>query len=139
MTLSFTLEFLRPYVPTANFYILMYISGGVIERVEAAFAAVKKRLFMVVKLSVFGFHWVSVIVLPRLPREQSLQDFGTRYKKILLYFIIIKKYIDRLETKMTDVDPSIVVQHVRPLKNNYFEAWTCWCERIKFWSIFPAV
>ena len=38
----------------------------------------------------------------------------------LLY--VIEKFINRLETKMTDIDPSIVGQHVPPLKNNYFKA-----------------
>ena len=33
----------------------------------------------------------------------------------------IGKFIDRSETKTTDVDPSIVGQHVRRLKNNYFK------------------
>lgn len=50
-----------------------------LEKPEAAFAAVTKWLFMVVKLSVFGFYWVGVIVLPCPPHEQSLLDFGTRY------------------------------------------------------------
>ena len=93
------------------------------EWVEAAFVAATKWLFMVVKLSVFGFHWVSVIVVPRPPSEKSLPDFGTRYKNFDDVLIICyKKYIDWLEIKMTDVDPSIVGQHVRPLKNNYFKA-----------------
>ena len=35
----------------------------------------------------------------------------------------MEKFIDRLETKMTDVEPSVVEQHVRPLENNYFKAW----------------
>ena len=35
---------------------------------------------------------------------------------------VIKKFIDRLETKMTDVDPSTIGQNVRPLKNNYFQS-----------------
>ena len=34
---------------------------------------------------------------------------------------VTEKLIDRLETKMIDVDPGIVGQHVRPLKNNYFK------------------
>ena len=37
------------------------------------------------------------------------------------FYYVIEKFIDRLETKMTDVDPSIVGQHVRPLENNYFK------------------
>ena len=37
---------------------------------------------------------------------------------------VVAKFIDWLETKMTDIDPSIVRQHVQPLKNNYFKAWS---------------
>ena len=33
----------------------------------------------------------------------------------------IEKFIDRRETKATDLDSSIVGQHVQPLKNNYFK------------------
>ena len=93
---------------------------ALLEWVEAAFAAVTKWLFMVVKLSVIGFHWVSVIVLPRPPHEQLLQDFDTRWQK---FWWCYKKYIDRLEIKMTNLDPSIDGQHFRPLKNNYFKPW----------------
>ena len=41
--------------------------------------------------------------------------------KILTIIVlsVIEKIIDPLETRMTNVDPSIVRQHVRPLKNNY--------------------
>ena len=41
--------------------------------------------------------------------------------KILTMFLlsVIEKVIDRLETKLVDVDPSLVGQHVQPLKNNY--------------------
>ena len=42
LTLSFTLEFLRPYVPTASFYILMYISGGVIGMGRSSFRGCHK-------------------------------------------------------------------------------------------------
>ena len=38
------------------------------------------------------------------------------------FYYGIEKFIDQLETKMTDVDPSVVGQHVRPLENNYFKA-----------------
>ena len=73
-------------------------------------------------ISVWAY-WVVVIVLSRPPLEQSVQDFSTRYENFDVVFIIcLEKLIDRLETKMTDVDPSIVGQHVRPLKNNYFKA-----------------
>ena len=43
--------------------------------------------------------------------------------KILTMFLLsdIEKFIDRSETKATDVDPSIVGQYVQPLKNNYFK------------------
>ena len=93
-----------------------------LELTEAAFAAITKWLFMIVKLSAFGFHWVSVIILPRSPREQSLQDFGTRYKNFDDVLIICYKKTYWL-TKMTDVDPSIV----GPLKNNYFKACSDYC------------
>ena len=48
-----------------------------------------------------------------------------RDTKILTMFLlsVIEKFIDRLETKLADVDPSLVEQHVRPLKNNYFKPW----------------
>ena len=47
--------------------------------------------------------------------RSSLRD-----TKILTMFLlsVIEKFIDRLETKMVDVDPRLVGQHVRPLKNN---------------------
>ena len=35
---------------------------------------------------------------------------------------VIEKCIDQLETKMIDADPSVVAQHVQPLKNNHFKA-----------------
>ena len=38
------------------------------------------------------------------------------------FYYVIEKFIDQLETKMTDVDPSVVGQHVQPLENNYFKA-----------------
>ena len=38
------------------------------------------------------------------------------------FYYVIEKIIDQLETKMTDIDPSVAGQHVRPLKNNYFKA-----------------
>ena len=43
--------------------------------------------------------------------------------KILTMFLlsVIEKVIDWLETKLADVDPSLVGQHVQPLKNNYFK------------------
>ena len=34
-----------------------------------------------------------------------------------MFLSVIENFIDQLETKMTNVDPSIVGQHVRPLKN----------------------
>ena len=43
--------------------------------------------------------------------------------EILFLLSVIEKFIDQCETKMTDIDPSIVGQHVQPLKNNYFKAW----------------
>ena len=80
---------------------------------------------------VYGSKIVSVwasqscsIVLSCPPREQSVQDFGTRYENFDNFFIICyKKFIDYLETKMTNINPSIVRQLVQPLKNNYFKAW----------------
>ena len=51
-------------------------------------------------------------------RKQSVQDFATRQENLLSD---IEKFIDRRETKMTDIDPSIVGHYVRPLKNNYFK------------------
>ena len=82
-------------------------------------------------ISVWAY-WVVVIVLSRPPLEQSVQDFSTRYENFDVVFIIcLEKLIDRLETKMTDVDPSIVGQHVRPLKNNYFKAWMEYLSKVK--------
>ena len=40
-----------------------------------------------------------------------------------VFIIFIEKYIDQLETKLADIDPSIVGQHARPLKNNYSKAY----------------
>ena len=44
--------------------------------------------------------------------------------KILTVFLLynIEKFFDQLETKMTNIDPSIVGQHVQTLKNDYFKA-----------------
>ena len=41
-----------------------------------------------------------------------------RDTKILTMFLlsVIEKFIDRLETKLADIDPSLMEQHVRPLK-----------------------
>ena len=36
---------------------------------------------------------------------------------------VIETFIDHLETKITDIDPSIVRQLFQPLKNNYFKVW----------------
>ena len=46
---------------------------------------------------------------------------SVRDMKILTIIVlsVIEKIIDPLETRMTNVDPSIVRQYVRPLKNNY--------------------
>ena len=123
MTISFTLEFLYLYVPTASFYMLMQMSGSVIETGRGSFCFLRVPMsqndcFMKVKLSVFGVHWVSVITLSHHACVQSVQDFATRF-----YFYYIEKVIDQCETKMTDTDPSIVGQHVQPLKHNYFKAW----------------
>ena len=38
------------------------------------------------------------------------------------FYYVIEKFIGRLETKMTDVDPKVVGQHVQPLESNYFKA-----------------
>ena len=71
--------------------------------------SVTKWLFMEAKLSVFELHWVGVIVLSCPPREQPVQDFSTRYGNFDNVFIIcVEKFINQLETKMTDVDSGIV-------------------------------
>ena len=69
----------------------------------------------------FGFHWVTVTVLSCPPSEQLLQDL-VRRENFGVFIIFIEKYIDQLETKLADKDPSIVGQHARPLKNNYSKA-----------------
>ena len=86
--------------------------------------SVSKWLFHGSKvISVWG--WVSVIARPHPPREQSVQDFATRYKNFDHVFVICyRKFIDWLETKMIIVDPSILGQHVQLFKNNYFKACT---------------
>ena len=50
---------------------------------------------------------------------------SVRDMKILTVFLLsnIEKFFDQLETKMTNIDPSIVGQHVQTLKNDYFKAW----------------
>ena len=81
--------------------------------------------FIEVKLPVFRVHWVSVIALshPHVNNQfrTSLQD-----TKILTMFLlsVIEKFIDQLETKLANIDPSLVRQHVQPLKNNYFKPWS---------------
>ena len=57
MTLSFTLDILRPYVPTENFYMLMYISDGVIGTGRGSFRSCQK---MIVHGSKVISVWVSV-------------------------------------------------------------------------------
>ena len=47
--------------------------------------------FMEVKLSVFGVHWVSVIALSHPPRDQSAQDFPTRYKNLKMFLFSYRK------------------------------------------------
>ena len=69
----------------------------------------------------FGFYWVTVTVLSCLPCEQLLQDL-VRRENFGVFIIFIEKYIDQLETKLAHIDPSIVGQHARPLKNNYSKA-----------------
>ena len=74
-------------------------------------------------INIFGVYWVSVIAPSRLPRVQSVQK--PRYEIRTFwrcFYYVIEKFIDRLETKKTDVDPSVAGQHVRSLKNNYFKA-----------------
>ena len=69
---------------------------------------------MEVKLSVFELPWVGVTVLSFPQHELSVQDFSTKYENLDAVFIIcIEKFIDRLETKIIDLDPSIVGQHVK--------------------------
>ena len=87
--------------------------------------------FMEVKLSVFRIHWVSVIALSR-PHMNNQFRTSLRDTKILTMFLlsVIKKFIDRFETKLGDLDSSLVGQHVRPLKNNYFKPWYRWCQQV---------
>ena len=47
-------------------------------------------------------------------------------RKLWRCFYVKEKFIDQLETNMTDVDPSVVGQHVQPLENNYFKACKVW-------------
>ena len=57
VTLSFTLDFLRPYVPTASFNILMYIFAGIIGTGRGSFHSCHK---MVVNGSKVISVWVSL-------------------------------------------------------------------------------
>ena len=57
LTLSFTLEFLGPHVPTTSFYILLYISGGVIGMGRGSFRDCHK---MIVHGSKIISDWVSL-------------------------------------------------------------------------------
>ena len=77
---------------------------------------------MEVMLSVFKVNWVSVIALSR-PHVNNQFRTSLRETNILAMLLLsyIKKFIDQCETKTTDGDPSIVGQHVWPLKNNYFK------------------
>ena len=71
----------------------------------------------------------NVLVCSCYQCKTSLQD-----RKISAMFLLSvkEKFIDRLETKMTDVDPSVVWQYARPLKNNYFKAWNCVNQKTNF-------
>ena len=87
---------------------------------------------MEVKLPVFRVHWVSVIALS-CPHVNNQFRSSLRDTKILTMFLlsVIEKSIDWLETKMVDVDPRFVGQHVRPLKNNWlFQALINICQII---------
>ena len=57
LTLSFTLEFLGPYVPTTSFYILLHISDGVIGMGRGSFRGCHK---MIVHGSKIISDWVSL-------------------------------------------------------------------------------
>ena len=85
----------------------------------------QNHCFMEVKLSVFRAHWVSVIALWR-PHVNNQFRTSLRDTKILTMSLlsVAEKFIERLETKLADVDPSLVGQHVRPLKNNNFKPCT---------------
>ena len=103
------------------------MSGGVIgtDRGSLCFLRVpvsQNDCLMEVMLSVFMVHWVSVIALSRPHVNNQLRTL-LRDTKILTMCLLsdIEKLIDQRETKTTDVDASIVGQHVRPLKNNYFK------------------
>ena len=103
------------------------MSGGVIgtDRGSFCFLSVpvsQNDCLMEVMLSVFRVRWASVIALSR-PHVNNQFRTLLRDTKILTIFLLsdIEKFIDRCETKTTDVDPSIVGQPVRPLKNNCFK------------------
>ena len=105
------------------------MSGGVIgvDRGSFCFLSVpvsQNDCLMEVMLSVFQVHWVSVIALScKHVNNQFRTSLGDT--KILTMFLLpdVEKFIDWRENKMTDVDPSIVGQHVWPLKSNYFKSY----------------
>ena len=86
----------------------------------------QNHCLMEVMLSVFRFHWVSVITLSRLHVNNQFRTLHQDMKILTMFSLSdIEKFIDWCETKTTDVDPGIVRQYVRPLKNNSFKAWIC--------------
>ena len=102
------------------------MSGGIVGTDRGSFCFLRVPVsqndcLMEVMLSVFRVHWVSVIALSR-PHVNNQFRTSLQDTKILMFLLSdIEKFIDQRETKATDVDPSIVGQHVRPLKNNYFK------------------
>ena len=125
MMLSFTQEFLHPYVPTASFNIWMYTSSDVIGTVRGSFRSCQKMIVHGSKsYQCLGFTEL-VLLCFNFPHVNNHCKASIQDTKLLRMFLlpVIKKYIDWLKTKMTDVDPSIVWQHVPLMENNYLKAW----------------
>ena len=100
----------------------MYISGGVIGMVRGSLRSCHK---MVVYGSYQCLCFTELVLLySNVPNVSNHSKTLIQDTKILRMFLllVIKKYINRIETKITDVDLSIVGQNVRPLENNYLKA-----------------
>ena len=80
----------------------------------------------------FRVHWVSVIALLHPHVNHQFRTLLQDTKILKMFFLYaIEKFINRLEAKMTNVDPSIVRQYIQLLKNKYFKP-CIWGKVIEF-------
>ena len=96
---------------------------------EVNFQRHKRGHYMLEQYELKESKFFNMIVCSCYHCKTSLRD-GEISAMFLLF--VKEKFIGRLETKMTDVDPSAVWQHAQPLKNNYFKACNCVNQKTNF-------